>query len=77
MSQTLIDLSWDPVKRLLVTNENLQALIVSLCPVKVYATLIVLSLQRRILCSVEAPARYSLSIEKETSVMALLKPFKH
>ena len=72
-SQILMVRSWDPVSRLLVTKLNLQALIVSLWPGKVWTVRMVLSFHKTALCSVDAAARYSLSIEIDTSVMALVK----
>ena len=74
MSQILMVLSWEPVSKLLVTNENLQALIVSLWPANVWIVRIVFNFQSIALCSVEAAASNSLSIDIDTSVMALLKP---
>ena len=73
-SHILMVRSWDPVKRLLVTKLNLHAFICSLCPEKVWRVRIVLSFQRMALCSVEAPARNSLSMEMEISVIDLVKP---
>ncbi len=73
-SQNLIVLSCDPVSKDFETKLNLQALMVSLWPGNVWTVLIVFNLHSIALCSVEAPAKYSLSIEIDTSVIALLKP---
>lgn len=75
-SQILIVRSCDPVSKLLVTKENFEALIVSLWPEKVCTVRIVFKRHTMALCSVDAPARCSLSKLKETSVIALLKPLR-
>jgi hypothetical protein len=75
-SQYLMVRSWEPVIRDLETKLNLQALMVSLWPGKEWPGRMVFRDQRVALCSVEAAARYSLSIEIDTSVTALLNPLK-
>lgn len=75
-SQNFIVLSREPVTAFFMRNENLQVVIVSLCPMNVCCGLIVLSFHNIALFSVELPIKNSLSSEKATSTTDLLKPLR-
>ena len=73
MSQNLIVLSKDPVTNYFLEKENLQELIISLCPMNEWTVRIVLSFHITALFSKELPTKYSLSMEKQTSVTPFYK----